>query len=94
MGFVEGTRPQFSHETAGLLRSRLQAATLVLSIVLALSFIGNFFSEYAPLVGIRALILGAFIGGFFALRSPRAFSLRQLRVSRQDFLGLSSSNCC
>ena len=36
MGFVEGTRPHFSDETAGLLRSRLQAATLVLSILLAL----------------------------------------------------------
>ena len=35
MGFVQGTRPRFSHETADLLRSRLRAATLVLSLVLA-----------------------------------------------------------
>lgn len=87
MGFVEGTRPQFSHETAGLLRSRLQAATLVLSIVLAISFIGNLFSEYAPLIGIRALILGAFIGGFFALRGQRAFSLLQLRCFEGGLFG-------
>jgi eukaryotic-like serine/threonine-protein kinase len=87
MGFVKGTRPQFSHETAGLLRSRLQAATLVLSIVLALSFIGNLFSAYAPLVGIRALILSAFVSGFFALRSPRAFSLLQLRCFEGGLFG-------
>src|SRR5574340_666900 len=68
MGFIEGTRPHFSDETAVLLRSRLQAATFVLSILLALAFLGNLFSEYAPLVGIRALVVAAFIGGFFALR--------------------------
>jgi len=79
MGFVEGSIPHFSHETAGLLRSRLQAASLVLSIVLVLAFIGNLFSEYAPLVGVRAAIVAVFIGGFLALRSARAYSLVQLR---------------
>ena len=57
MGFVEGTRPRFSQETAGLLRHRLKAAALILSILLAVAFIGNLFSAYAPLIVVRALIL-------------------------------------
>jgi len=78
MGFVEGTRPQFSHETAGLLRSRLQAASLVLSIALAFGLASDFFSEYAPLFGIWAIILGAFIGGF----PSRTFACSPRRRSR------------
>ncbi len=54
VGFVAGDRVRFSDETARLLRSRLTAATLILSIILVLAFVGNLFSEYAPLVGIRA----------------------------------------
>jgi len=87
MGFVEGTRPQFAHETAGLLRSRLQAASLILSIVLSLGFVSNLFAEYAPLIGLRAIILAAFIGGFVTLRSPRAFSLLQLRCFEAGLFG-------
>jgi len=79
VGFVEGNRPQFYDETAGLLRARLQAAALVLSILLAVAFIGNLFSEYAPLPAIRILILAAFVGSYFALCSRRQFSLQQLR---------------
>jgi eukaryotic-like serine/threonine-protein kinase len=79
MGFIEGTRPRFSQETAGLLRHRLQAVALILSIILAIVFIGNLFSEYAPLVVVRAVILFIFIGGFVALQSKRDFSLAGLR---------------
>jgi serine/threonine-protein kinase len=79
MGFIEGARPHFYDEIAGILRSRLQAAALVLAILLALVFIWNLFSEYDPLIGIRALIVCLFIGGVFVLRSPRWFSLAQLR---------------
>ncbi|MCR4414540.1 MAG: protein kinase [Thermoguttaceae bacterium] len=79
MGFVKGTRPQFADETAALLRGRLQAATLVLSILLAMVFAGNLFSEYAPLAGIRALILAVFVGCHLVLRRSRRFSLTQLR---------------
>ncbi len=87
MGFVEGTRPRFSQETAGLLRHRLQAAALVLSIVLAAAFIGNLFSAYAPLVVVRAVILFMFIGGFVALQSNRDFSLAQLRWVEAGLFG-------
>jgi eukaryotic-like serine/threonine-protein kinase len=79
MAFVAGDRPQFSDETAALLRSRLQAATLVLSILLAAAFIGNCFSDYAPLIFLRAIILASFVGSYFVLRDKRPFSLLQLR---------------
>ena len=87
MGFVEGTRPQFSDETAGLLRGRLQAAALVLSVLLAAAFVGNLFSQYAPLVWIRFSILAAFVGSYFALRSPRRFSLHRLRWFEAGMFG-------
>ena len=79
MAFVQGTRPQFSGETAVLLRGRLQAATLVLAILLALAFLGNLFSEYAPLVVARAIIVAGFVASFLVLRSGRNLSLLQLR---------------
>jgi serine/threonine-protein kinase len=87
MGFVEGARPQFSDETAGLLRGRLQAAALVLSVLLSAAFVGNFFSQYAPLAWVRFLILAAFVGSYFALRSPRRYSLHQLRWFEAGMFG-------
>jgi len=79
MALVEGTLPRFSDETASLLRSRLQAATLVLSILLVLAFVGNLFSGYAPLTGLRVAIVAVFVGSYFVLRGPRPLSLVQLR---------------
>jgi serine/threonine-protein kinase len=87
MGFVEGARPRFSQETAGLLRHRLQAVALILSILLSVAFIGNLFSEYAPLIGVRALILFIFIGGFVALQSNSDFSLTRLRWVEAGLFG-------
>jgi len=87
VGFVEGTRPGFSEETAGLLRSRLKAAALVLSVVLAVAFVGNLFSGDVPLVVVRAAILLAFVGSFFALQSSRVFSLVQLRWFEAGLFG-------
>lgn len=79
MAFVAGARPQFTDETAALLRSRLQAATLVLSILLAFAFVGNLFSDYAPLTLIRVLILAGFVGSYVVLRTDRPFALFELR---------------
>jgi eukaryotic-like serine/threonine-protein kinase len=87
VGFVAGTRPRFSGETAGLLRGRLTAVAFILSIVLALAFVGNLFAEYAPLSGIRAVVLGAFIGGFVILRGRRPLSLVQLRWFEATLFG-------
>jgi eukaryotic-like serine/threonine-protein kinase len=88
MGFVEGVRPHFSDETASLLRSRLTAITLALSIVLLTSFVSNLFTEFAPLVGFRAVTLLAFVASFLALRSSRPFSLLQLRSCEATLFGL------
>jgi len=79
MAFVAGSRPQFTDETAALLRSRLQAAILVLLILLAVAFIGSLFSDYAPLTFVRVAILAGFGGSYFLLRGARPFSLLQLR---------------
>jgi eukaryotic-like serine/threonine-protein kinase len=79
VGFVEGTRPKFSEETASLLRSRLKAASLVLTILLFAAIVGNLFAEDAPLIGMRGLVLVGFIGSYFILRSRIPFSLFQLR---------------
>ena len=51
IGFLRGHKPRFADETAGLLRKRLKAAALVLSIALALAFIGNLYAGGAPLLG-------------------------------------------
>jgi eukaryotic-like serine/threonine-protein kinase len=79
MGFIEGTRPGFSQETAGLLRHRLQAVALILSLLLVVAFIGNLFSEYAPLIVLRAGMVMFFVGAFFFLHSARALPLAHLR---------------
>jgi eukaryotic-like serine/threonine-protein kinase len=87
MGFVEGTQPRFSQETAKLLRHRLTASALVLSIILAVAFVGNLFSAYAPLIVVRVLIMFAFIGGFVVLQGKRDLSLTQLRWFEAGMFG-------
>ena len=87
IGFLRGHKPRFADETAGLLRKRLKAVALVLSIVLALAFIGNLFSRGAPLLGVRATILVVFVGSFFALRSRLVLSLSQLRLFELAIFG-------
>ena len=87
VGFVEGTRPRFADETAGLLRTRLQAAALVVSILLFLAFAANLLAEDVPLLGGRALVLAAWIASFFALRSRREFSPVQLRCFEVGLFG-------
>jgi len=88
VGFVEGTRPHFSDETASLLRSRLQAATFVLSVIMALTFVRSLFVPNIPLVGLRAAILAGFVGSFFALRSRREFSLLGLQYFEAGLFGI------
>lgn len=87
VGFVTGTRPHFSGETAGLLRARLTAVALILMVALTLAFVDNLFADYAPLVGVRAVILCIFVVGFLILRSRRSLSLRQLRWFEATLFG-------
>lgn len=87
VGFVAGTRPRFSGETAGLLRGRLTAVAFILVVVLTLAFVANLFADYAPLAGIRAVILCVFVVGFLILRGRRSLSLRQLRWFEATLFG-------
>ena len=80
VGFAEGPRRRFTDETADLLRKRLKAAALVLSVALAFAFIGNLLARDVPFVGIRMIVLGIFVGSFLVLRSRVTQSLMQLRV--------------
>ncbi len=80
VGVVAGGRPKLSDETASLLRGRLTAAALVLSIVLIVAFIGNIIVGSAPLWIIRAVVLALLLVCLILLTRPRIFTLRQLRV--------------
>ena len=82
VGFIEGTtRGGFTDETANLLCRRLKAATLVLSIGLAIAFANNLYFGDAPWIGLRAAILVAVVGIQILLRSSVRFSLTQLHIA-------------
>jgi tRNA A-37 threonylcarbamoyl transferase component Bud32 len=80
VGVVAGGSPHFSHETADLLRRRLSAAALVLSVALAAAFIGNLISEVTALWELRAVILLATSGATVVLRTRPSLSLRCLKT--------------
>jgi serine/threonine-protein kinase len=77
--FVEGARPQFSDETSHLLRSRLKAVTLVLTLVTAGAFVKNLLIPSVPLIGLRSVIVIVLASSYLALRGRRPLSLRALR---------------
>jgi eukaryotic-like serine/threonine-protein kinase len=80
VGMVVGGRPQFADETATLLRRRLAAAALVLSVTLAAAFVGNLIGGNPTLWWLRAIIILVIVGCFAALRSSWSCSLAQMRV--------------
>lgn len=79
VGFVGGDRPQFSDETAALVRGRLSAAALVIAVVLAAAFIGNLVSGITNLWWFRGLILLITAGSAVLLRFRPSLSLPSLR---------------
>jgi len=87
MRFVEGTRPQFTQETAQLLRTRLSAAAAVLSVVLACALGASVFEQNTPLVGLRALILAVVAGSWAVLHLRYPFTLVQLRGFELSIFG-------
>lgn len=80
IGFVAGDRPQFSDETAALLRSRLSAAALVIAVVLGAAFVGNLMAGTTTLWWLRALVLLIVAGSVVLLRQRPSLSLSQLRI--------------
>ncbi len=85
---IEGTRPKFSSETASLLRSRLQIAAFVFSVIATLAFISNILSGNTLLAGVRAGILLALIGGCVLLRSKVQLNLFQLHCLEVGFVAI------
>lgn len=79
VGVVAGGRPKFNDETADLLRRRLTAAALAMTVVLGVAFLGNLVNGVFALWWLRAVVLAALLGCTLALRSDRRFSLRRLR---------------
>lgn len=79
MRFVTTTGLHFTGETASLLRTRLTAASLVLSLVLVSVFVANLLIGDVPWPGVRFLILLVPAASFAALRGPQRFTLLQLR---------------
>lgn len=80
VGFIQGARPKFADETRTLLRSRLQAAAILISCLLAVAFVANFVSAGRELVWLRAAVLATLIGCVFVLKSRSEMSIRQLRA--------------
>jgi hypothetical protein len=80
VGFVAGDRPQFSDETASLLRNRLSAAALVIAVVLGAAFIGNLVTGTTALWWLRGLVLVITAGSAVLLRYRPSLSLAQLRT--------------
>ncbi len=88
IGFVVGDRPQFADETAGLLRGRLRAATLALTVILSAAFAGSLVSGVFSLWWLRAFILVLLAFCWIMLRSQRVWSLAQLRVIESTVFGV------
>ena len=80
VGFIEGSRPLLSDETAVLLRQRLKAVALVLSITLAVAFVSSFFILKTPFMILRGGIVVVLIGIYLLLRSSRPMPLRRLQL--------------
>ncbi len=86
--FVVGDRPQFADETADLLRNRLRAAALALTVILSAAFVGNLLSGTYSLWWLRAIILLSLGASWIALRSQRAWTLTQLRAIESTIFGV------
>lgn len=80
VGFIAGSRPHFSEETAALLRSRLAAAALVMVLVLTAAFLGNLVTGMTALWTLRLFVVVLIGGVLTVLHSPRRFALRTLRL--------------
>jgi serine/threonine-protein kinase len=80
VGVVAGDGPEFSDETAALVRSRLTASALVLAAVLAAAFAGSLVSGNTSLWWCRLLILLVIAASLVCLRRCSSLSLHRLRL--------------
>jgi serine/threonine-protein kinase len=85
--FVEGTRQKLADETAELLRRRLKAVALVLTLTLGYAFFSNLFVPGRPLLILRAIVLAVVAGSFLLLQSRRSVGLTGLRLLELAIFG-------
>jgi serine/threonine-protein kinase len=85
--FVTGTQPRFADETAKLLRARLEAASLVLSIVLLLLFATSLLSGEYRLLAFRMAVLTTFVAIYILLRRGLLVTPAQLRSAELAMFG-------
>jgi len=80
VGFVEGAKPLLADETAAVLRQRLKAVVLVLSLALTTGFISSFFLPKTPYMVLRGVVVVVLVGSYLLLRSTRPMPLRRLQL--------------
>jgi hypothetical protein len=85
VGFVAGTKAGLEQETAALVRQRLLAVALVLSVTLALAFVRSLFLPEVSLMPLRAVVLATLVGSYALLQSPARLSLKMLSPGRAFF---------
>ena len=88
VGFIAGDRPQFSDETAALLRSRLSAAALVIAVVMGAAYLGNLVQGVTTLWWLRGAVLLVLIATSLRLRTSVPLPLPQLRVLELVVFGM------
>ncbi len=86
--FIQGTGPRLTDETQALLRVRIRAAGLILSVAVGIFFVhGLIFTEATPL-RIMHLFLLLLLGGSTAfVHKSRSLSLKQLRILELGMIG-------
>ena len=85
---VAGSRPHIESETQSLLRVRLQAAAIVLSVAVGLFFVRGFFLPQAPLRWLQGVVAVALGSCVLLLRSEASLTMKQLRSLELGIFGL------
>ena len=88
---VSGSRPRIENETEALLRVRLRAAAIVLSIAVVSFFIRGFFVEGANVRWLQGLVSAILVVFVAVLSSRRTIGLAQLRRCELGIFGLMSA---
>jgi eukaryotic-like serine/threonine-protein kinase len=78
-GIVDGGKPRFAEETAALLRTRLLAVALLLSLVVIVVMIANIGTASIALTILRVINVVLLVGCCIFLHSPRPMTLSTLR---------------
>ncbi len=88
IGFIAGSSPVYGDELAVILQSRLRSATLVLTILLSISFMANILNRFDSLILLRVSILVTIASCLFSLRKACSYSLARLRATELIVFGL------